>query len=49
MSPQLRKGSEVLVGTTRSNDNRQEYGKRAMELDDMIVKVGQYDLETINC
>jgi hypothetical protein len=33
------KGSETLTGTANSWDNRCDYGKRAMELDDMLVKV----------
>lgn len=33
------KGCETLAGAINSLDNRCEYGKRALTLDDMLVKV----------
>jgi hypothetical protein len=33
------KGTEALIGASNSWDNRGEYGKRAMELYDMLCKV----------
>lgn len=33
------KGCEMLAGAINSLDNQREYGKRALTLDDMLVKV----------
>lgn len=33
------RGAEALIGASNSWDNRGDYGKRAMELHDMLFKV----------
>lgn len=33
------RGCEVLAGAINSQDNQEEYGKRALALSDMLVKV----------
>ena len=35
------KGTEALIGASNSWDNRGDYGKRAMELYDLLFKVGE--------
>lgn len=39
LRPELGRGLEVLTGAMNSWDNRAEYGKRALELSDMLCKV----------
>lgn len=45
LHPQFSRGVEALTGALNSWDNRGEYGKRALELSDMLCKVDMVMLE----
>jgi hypothetical protein len=43
------KGTEALIGASNSWDNRGDYGKRAMELYDLLFKVRPACANVVSC